>query len=221
MIRPLAILALSLWACSAGLGQSANDRVRLRATVQAVAPLTSFSGPITPVDVDPRFALTVRIESAVPAVASFTEGAVVTLAIHSPSLLFAGEPTKGKAYEFSLRRKVEDGKVRFFALRIWKVQAAANRSPAGESEGTPILIKSGSINGKVVLVDAEMNGKRVQLECFVSQVECAVPKPGNYLLVKSPAGSSTYMDCPNIDLYEQPTDSKMKKLLAKFCLLGE
>jgi hypothetical protein len=118
MLRSLAILAISLSACNAGLAQSTNDEIHLRATVQAVVPLTNFSGRITPVDVDPRFALTVRIESVVPAVANFTEGAVVTLAIHSPSLLFAGESTTGKTYDFSLRRKIENGKVSFFGLRI-------------------------------------------------------------------------------------------------------
>ena len=97
MLRSLAILAISLSACAAGQAQSANDEIHLRATVQAVVPLSSFSGQVTPVDFDPKFALTVHVESAVPAVPNFTNGAVVTLAIHSPSLLFAEEPAKGKA----------------------------------------------------------------------------------------------------------------------------
>ena len=118
MLRSLAILAVSLSACSAGQAQSTYDVIHLRATVQAVIPLTSFSGRITPVDVDPRFALTVRIESTVPAVPNFTEGALVTFAIHSPSLLFAGEPTKSRTYDFLLRRKIENGKVSILGLSI-------------------------------------------------------------------------------------------------------
>jgi hypothetical protein len=118
VVRSFAILAMSLWACTVGQAQSANDEVRLRATVQAVVPLAGFSGKATPVDVDPRFALTVRIESAIPAVANFTTGAVVTLAIHSPSRLFAGGPTKGKTYDFLLRRKIVDAKLEFFGLRV-------------------------------------------------------------------------------------------------------
>jgi hypothetical protein len=55
MVRSLAILAMSLWACTAGQAQSANDEFRLRATVQAVIPLASFSGATTAVDVDPKF----------------------------------------------------------------------------------------------------------------------------------------------------------------------
>jgi hypothetical protein len=123
MFRSLAILAISLAACNAGLAQSNDDEIRLRATVQAIAPLTGFSGTITPVASDPKFALTVRIESAVPAVHNLAEGAVVTFAIHSPSLLFGGEPTKGKTYDFSLLRKIENGKVSFVVLRVVKPQS--------------------------------------------------------------------------------------------------
>jgi len=126
MIRSITILAMSLCACSAGQAQSVSDEVRLRATVQAIAPLTGFSGAITRVDVDPRFALTVRIESAFPAVAGFGAGAVITFAIHSPSMLFLGKPTKGKTYDFVLYREVEDGKTRFFGLNVRRVQAHAS-----------------------------------------------------------------------------------------------
>ncbi|HEY6249846.1 MAG TPA: hypothetical protein VI685_07775, partial [Candidatus Angelobacter sp.] len=97
MIRSLTILAMSFWACAAGQAQSTNDEIHLRATVQAVVLLTRFSGTITPVDFDPRFALTLHIESTVPEIALFRTGAVVTLAIHSPSLTFQEEPTEGKA----------------------------------------------------------------------------------------------------------------------------
>lgn len=124
MVHSFAILAISFWASTAGQAQSTNDEFRLRATVQAVIPIASFSGVATPVDVDPKFALTLHIESTVHGVADFTAGSVVTLAIHSPSLLFAGEPTKGKTYEFSLRRKIEDGRVRFFGLRVRKTDRA-------------------------------------------------------------------------------------------------
>lgn len=95
-----------------------NDEVRLRAKVKTIVPLTDFSGVITPVDVDPRFALTLRIEATVPAVTDFGAGAVVTLGIHSPSLLFAGEPVKGKTYDFLLHRRIEDGKLRFLGIQV-------------------------------------------------------------------------------------------------------
>jgi hypothetical protein len=121
MFRSFVVLAIIVSACNAGQAQSPGDEIHLRAIVQDVVPLASFSGRIIHVDVDPRFALTVRIQSAVPAVAGFTEGSVVTLAIHSPVLLFAGKPTKGKTYDFSLRREVEHGKVSFLGIRLRKI----------------------------------------------------------------------------------------------------
>lgn len=120
MLRVFAILAMCLSVCAAGKAQSTNDEIHLRAIVQALVPLSSFSGQVTPVDFDPRFALTLHVESAVPAVANFAEGAVITLAIHSPSLLFAKEPTKGEAYDFVLYRKIQKGKAKFFGLRVRK-----------------------------------------------------------------------------------------------------
>ena len=117
-MRPALTIAVSLLLLPAfGQAQNTNDEIHLRATVQSVVPLTSFSGQqVTPVDVDPRFALTVHVESVVPDVPNFPEGAVVTLVIHSPARLFAGEPTKGKTYNFSVRRTFENQKVRFLGL---------------------------------------------------------------------------------------------------------
>jgi hypothetical protein len=129
MVRSLAILAMSLWFCITAEAQGASDEVRLRATVLAVELLADFSGVATPVDFDPRFALTVRIESAVPAVTNFRAGTVVTLAVHSPSLTFAGEPVKGKTYSFLLHRNSEDGKTRFSGLRVRELRRIRSRWP--------------------------------------------------------------------------------------------
>lgn len=117
MMHPPVIFALSLLACLAGQTQSTRDEVRLRATVQAVVPLTSFAGPVTPVGVDPRFALTVRIVSIDPSIVNFSASTVVTFAIHSPSVLFGGESVKGKTYDFVLNQESGDGKLRFSGLR--------------------------------------------------------------------------------------------------------
>ena len=81
MIRSLALLAASLLAYSASQGQSATDEIHLRATVQDVVLLSHFSGKIIPVDFDPRFALTLRIESVVPPIRVLPSG----LLRHSPS----------------------------------------------------------------------------------------------------------------------------------------
>jgi len=128
MIRLFASLALSFLVCTPTQTQSTKDEIRLRATVQDVVRLIDFSGKITPVDVDPRFALTVRVEVADPAVRSFAPGTVVAFAIHSPALLFGDAALKGNTYDFSLQREIKHGKTRFFGLKIEHPQAAPAKS---------------------------------------------------------------------------------------------
>jgi hypothetical protein len=116
-----------------------DDEVRLRATVKAIVPLADFSGAITPVDVDPRFALTVRIETAVPAVPEFGAGAVVTLGIHSPSLLLGVEPAQGKTYEFLLHRRIEDRRLWWISMARWRSSrcVCGPAGLAGRARGLP------------------------------------------------------------------------------------
>src|SRR5262249_42101738 len=121
MIRLLATLTLSFMTSGAGQGKRTIDEIHLRATVQDVVLLTHFSGKIILVDFDPRFALTVRIESVDPAATNFTVGADEVFGIHSPSLLF-GEEAKGKTYDFTVQREVKHGKTRYFGLKVDKVQ---------------------------------------------------------------------------------------------------
>ena len=120
MIRSLAILAIATLVFCGAEAQQTNDSISLRATVQEVAMLSSFSGDVIPVDTDPRFALTLRIESVGPVVTNFAAGSVVSFAIHSPSRLFAGEDAKGKTFDFSVHHKTEKGKTRYFELAIRK-----------------------------------------------------------------------------------------------------
>jgi hypothetical protein len=89
---------------------------------------TAFTGKVTPVDFDPRFALVTRIESVNPAAGSFTAGTVVAFAIHSPALLFGGDSPKGITYDFSLQREIEHGKTRFFGLEVDHAKTAPTKS---------------------------------------------------------------------------------------------
>ena len=61
----IAVVLLTLGlvaASSAGQARSTIDEIHMRATVQDVVLLADFSGKVIPVDFDPRFALTVRID---------------------------------------------------------------------------------------------------------------------------------------------------------------
>jgi hypothetical protein len=117
MLRILLVLSIALALWNPSQAQDTHE-IYLRATVEAIVPLADFSGSIIRVDPDPRFAMTLQIGSVAPVVAGFSKGTPITFAIHSPSLLFAGEPTTGRAYDFSLGRKVEDGKTIFAGLTV-------------------------------------------------------------------------------------------------------
>jgi hypothetical protein len=168
MLRLLTTLAISIVTCVVGEAQYTRDEIHVRATVQSVVPLTSFSGQVMRVDVDPSFALTLHIESVVPPVPDLTEGAVVTFAIHSPSLLFVGDgATTGKTYDFYLGREVEDKKVRLFGLTLYpdwlqflgKWQAKI--SPRWRKPLFTVNIEARE--GNVVLAQREMEKRRSPL----------------------------------------------------------
>jgi hypothetical protein len=89
---------------------------------------------------------------------------------------------------------------------------------AGEKE--EITVKSSSVNKDVVLVSAAVNGKPVELECFVS-LHCNIPKEGVYLMSRVTRGKAIYMDCPNVDLYEKSGSRKQGKKIGEYCFLGE
>ena len=93
-----------------------NEELHLRATFVAVAPLASFSGKVIPADFDPSFAITLRIETIEPLADDLLPGTTATFAIHSPSLLFQGEPDRGVSYDFYVTREIENGKIRSLGL---------------------------------------------------------------------------------------------------------
>ena len=152
--------------CFGALQAQNSDETHIRATVQAVVPLTSFAGQVTPVGVDPRFAMTVHLESVKPTLTNFPEGAAVTFAIHSPALLFAGEPMIGKAYDFSLRRTLEHGTTKFLSLTVdlglsqleqfvgvWEIR---NNPATGRANLTVIIVPAGdTISGTIKFVNPD------------------------------------------------------------------
>ena len=81
MIRLFVIFGLSLLVCNRGQTQSTKDEIHLRATVRDVVPLSDFSGKITPVDFDPRFARRFVSSRSTQPSAIFLQG----LSLHLPS----------------------------------------------------------------------------------------------------------------------------------------
>jgi len=127
----LLFLAVVMRAQESGAPAAADgNEVHLRATVEAVVPLVDFSGETIPVDFDPRFVLTLRVESVEPVVKEFGPGALVTFAIHGPSLLFEGEPKKDRPYDFYTHRNADAGRPQFFGLSSHPI-CAENDEPVG------------------------------------------------------------------------------------------
>jgi hypothetical protein len=91
----------------------------------------------------------------------------------------------------------------------------------GSEKKEDVTVKNSSANKNVVLVNAEVNGRPVQLECFMSVAHCKIPKEGSYLLVRLPSGEGAYMDCPNVYLYEKSIPPRPGTRIGEYCLLGE
>jgi hypothetical protein len=118
MIRLIAFLMLSSSVSFAADEKTVREEFQVRAQVQDIVALSAFSGTVIPIGVDPHFALTVRVDSVVPPLANFTNGAAITFAIHSPSRLFTGENVKGKTYEFTLCRETASAKTNYSSLDV-------------------------------------------------------------------------------------------------------
>src|SRR4051794_18155295 len=109
MLRSITILLLILAASFAADEKPSREEFRVRARVQEVVILSSFSGTVTPVGVDLRYAVTLKIESVAPALPNLEPGDIVTFAVHSPALVFGPADPKGKTYDLMLRRVTANG----------------------------------------------------------------------------------------------------------------
>jgi hypothetical protein len=86
------------------------------------------------------------------------------------------------------------------------------------AEDQTITIKSHSVNKNVMLLEADLAGRQVELECFVSEKSCAALTPGDYLMVRLTRGG-IYQDCANVDIYGIAAHPPKGKQLGEYCLL--
>lgn len=86
----------------------------------------------------------------------------------------------------------------------------------GENPRKPITVQRGVTQGRVVLIDAILEGKPVQLECFTYLHGCNNVRPGGYQM--APAAQGQYMDCPNIVLFEDNPEKATE--IGQYCLLN-
>jgi len=118
VLRSVSVLLISPLVGFAADSKSQRDEFGLRATVHGVVALSSYSGSMTRIDADPRFAVTMRVDSITPPLTNFAKGSTVTFAVHSPSRLFGATDPKGKAYDFTLGRETAGGKTSFSGLEV-------------------------------------------------------------------------------------------------------
>ncbi len=91
-------------------------------------------------------------------------------------------------------------------------------SPTVSAENQKITIQSSSVKGDVVLLEADLAGKSVELECFPSQKLCTALAHGDYLMVRL-TKDGIYQDCANVDIYSSSADPTKDKPLGEYCLL--
>jgi hypothetical protein len=84
-----------------------------------------------------------------------------------------------------------------------------------------ITVKSTSVEDKVVLIDIDVAGKAVQLECTLNVPHCGVLKPGPYVMLRLPENKGPYNDCPNVEVYQKAPTGDAEDIVGQYCLLQE
>jgi hypothetical protein len=95
------------------------ETVHFTARVDAITPLTQYSGRIRVLEPDPRFALSLEILEVHPDAPDFPAKQTFTFAIHSPAHLFATADTAhiiGRTFDFTIKRTRGDDDARYSAL---------------------------------------------------------------------------------------------------------
>lgn len=113
-------LLLIIFLCL-GLNLTAAESLetfQLRGTVLSVTPLSTHSGKVTPVNVDPRYVMVLKIESVTPSITNFVKGSTNAFAIHSPDRLLGSEPFAGTSYTFQLKQTTIEGKTAFSEMKV-------------------------------------------------------------------------------------------------------
>ena len=82
-----------------------------------------------------------------------------------------------------------------------------------------VTVKKSTVTHGSVLVEAESDGKPVELDCDLGSKPCSAPVPGDYVMV----GATTegiYNDCTNIILYKATSSGEREKV-GVYCWLND
>jgi hypothetical protein len=91
---------------------------RFRGNVRSVESIVTRKGPVVPCDFDPRYAVTIAVESAPPDDMAVRAGQTHVFGIHSPSRTFGADSAVGKTLDLEVQWSSCDATFRRFeALR--------------------------------------------------------------------------------------------------------
>ena len=85
-------------------------------------------------------------------------------------------------------------------------------------EKLSLVVKDSSTYTGVVIVNAEVAGKSVELQCNQSASGCALLKSGKYTMVVLPKNWGMY-DCKNVDVYQETANTDTDQKLGEYCLI--
>jgi hypothetical protein len=105
---------------------------------------------------------------------------------------------------------------------------AFGQVPASTHDGdrVAVTVKSSSVKGKEVMVEARHGSKNLELECTLTDSAltdspCTALEAGKYWMVRLGSGKGIYMDCENADVYSESSNGKNDRKLGEYCLLQD
>jgi len=115
---------------------------------------------------------------------------------------------------------MKQGAVLFFALLLFVFLAAVPMLVQEQSDLTTITIRSSEVNNGVVILAAREGKKSFELNCNQGMSGCAVPQPGDYLMLRLPKNHGVYQ-CANVELYRTTTGSEVGDKIGQYCLVED
>ena len=85
-------------------------------------------------------------------------------------------------------------------------------------EKLSLVVKDSSTYTGVVIVNAELAGKAVELQCNQNASACTLLKSGKYTMVVLPKNWGMY-DCKNVDVYQETANTETDQKLGEYCLI--
>lgn len=108
----------------------------------------------------------------------------------------------------------------FVAVLLLVFFAAVAMVAQEQPQSRPITVRSSEVNNGVVILAAREGKNSFELHCNQGVPDCAVPEPGNYMMIQLPKNHGVY-DCANVDLYRTTTDSRIGDKVGEYCLVEE